>query len=275
MVGFTNRIRDLRKKLRVRWRLAGLATKFLIMAIPPVVCNSLLLGAWVSREVQEGVVQDEAAAGALYVEALLEPVLRRMSSTETASAAAIEALNDLAASKPFRERIANYKVWSLDGRILFSKAPELIGRTYPLGDRLREALTGKVTAEYDELSDEENTWERDLQKPLLEIYVPIRALDTGRVVAVAEIYQFAGELESELRAVRFKTWAIVATLTTAMVGPALLLPGPTVAAGGNFNSTVHFAGRIACVVTTNVVQSPAVVDAMRTFLAAKYGVSVD
>lgn len=64
-------------------------------------------------------------------------------------------------------------------------------------------------------------------------------------------------------------------VTTAMVGPALLLPGPTVAAGGNFNSTVHFAGRIACVVTTNVVQSPAVVDAMRTFLAAKYGVSVD
>lgn len=208
----------LRKRVLARWRLLSLATKFLIVAAVPIVGNSLILGAWVSHQVEEGVVQEEAAAGALYVEALLEPVVRRMTDLNTVGAAATEALNDLVKSNSFSDKIANYKVWNTSGTILFSKEASLMGKTFPVAGGLKDALEGKVTAEFDDLDDEENSFERDLQHQLLEIYVPIHDPATGNVIAIAEIYQIADKLGNELRKVRIKTWAIVALLTTIMTG---------------------------------------------------------
>ena len=208
----------LRKRALARWRLLSLATKFLVVAAAPIVCNSLILGAWVSRQVEEGVVHEEAAAGALYVEALLEPVVRRMTDVDTVGTAATEALNALTQSNSFRDKIANYKVWSPSGTILFSKEASLAGKQFPVTGGLKEALEGKVAAEFDSLDDEENSFERDLQHKLLEMYVPIHDPGTGKVIAVAEIYQIGDKLGEELTKVRIKTWGIVALLTTVMTG---------------------------------------------------------
>jgi two-component system NarL family sensor kinase len=74
-----------------------------------------------------------------------------------------------------RDRVAaaglvRVKVWSPDGRILYSDEPRLIGETYDLGADDQEALEDGVTrAELSDLSRPENRYERS-NGQLLEVY---------------------------------------------------------------------------------------------------------
>src|SRR5262245_40004598 len=74
------------------------------------------------------------------------------------------------------------KIWSPDGRILYSDRPELIGSRYRLGEDDRDILrTGGVDAEISDLSAPENRFERRFEK-LLEVYMPIETTGGGRVL---------------------------------------------------------------------------------------------
>ncbi len=83
---------------------------------------------------------------------------------------------------------------------------------------LLAALNGRVTADFDDLDDEEDAHERSLGMPLLEIYSPIREAWTGRVIAVAEFYEIATELEANLFRARLDSWLVVAAVTLSMFG---------------------------------------------------------
>jgi signal transduction histidine kinase len=78
-------------------------------------------------------------------------------------------------------------------------------------------LKGEVSAEFNSLDDEENTFERALGVPLFEIYSPIVNVASNRVIAVAEFYEEASALEAELRKARLQSWYIVALVTLAML----------------------------------------------------------
>jgi signal transduction histidine kinase len=65
------------------------------------------------------------------------------------------------------------KLWSQDGRIVYSDEPRLIGNRYRLAaDDLEALRTGKVVAELSDLSRPENRYERPKGK-LLEVYLPV------------------------------------------------------------------------------------------------------
>ena len=62
--------------------------------------------------------------------------------------------------------------------------------------------------------------EHALGLPLLEIYSPIREIGTGRVIAVAEFYEIATQLKSDLFWARSMSWAAVAGVM-ALIGASL------------------------------------------------------
>lgn len=69
------------------------------------------------------------------------------------------------------------KLWAPDGRILYSDAPQLIGRRYPLGEEERGVLNRPTTrAEISDLQRPENALERGQDK-LLEVYRPVWSPD--------------------------------------------------------------------------------------------------
>lgn len=69
--------------------------------------------------------------------------------------------------------VVRVKIWSADGRIIYSDDPRLIGAKYQLGDDELEALGGgKVDAEVSDLSQPENRFDRG-QGKLLEVYLPV------------------------------------------------------------------------------------------------------
>ena len=69
--------------------------------------------------------------------------------------------------------VVRVKIWSADGRILYSDEPRLMGSRYELGADDVEALRdGRIDAEVSNLGEPENRFERRYGK-LLEVYLPI------------------------------------------------------------------------------------------------------
>lgn len=82
--------------------------------------------------------------------------------------------------------IQRVKVWSQDGRVLYSDESSLIGGTFPLPhDAARAIYDGKVTTEVSDLNEAENVREADRGR-LVEIYVPLE-LTSGKRLAF-EVY---------------------------------------------------------------------------------------
>ena len=100
---------------------------------------------------------------------------------------ALARLDDVVAGQILEAPTVRVKLWSADGRILYSDEPALIGRRYRLGDDERRLLReGGAEAELSDLSKPENSFERSEGK-LLEAHTPIRTPDGSQVLF--EIYQ--------------------------------------------------------------------------------------
>jgi two-component system NarL family sensor kinase len=149
-----------------RFVLANLVAVTLLMA------GSL----WASQEAAE----DEAIADArhatdLLATLLVEPNLdERLASGDPQAVAALHAVlrDRLAAADVIR-----IKIWTPEGKVVYSDEPRLLGITYPLGDDEQEALRDGVTrAELSDLTRPENRFERDAGR-LLEVYRLIQAPD--------------------------------------------------------------------------------------------------
>jgi signal transduction histidine kinase len=75
------------------------------------------------------------------------------------------------------------KVWSPEGRVLYSDEAAEIGRSYPLSDHKLEALrTDTAVEEVSDLSDSESRRERPFGPKLIEVYAPMPTADGGRVL---------------------------------------------------------------------------------------------
>lgn len=100
---------------------------------------------------------------------------------------ALARLDRVVQERLLSDRIVRVKIWSRDGRILYSDEPRLIGQRYRLGIEELAALdAGAVEAELSDLSKPENRYERG-QGKLLEVYLPVRG--PGGTPLLFELYQ--------------------------------------------------------------------------------------
>jgi signal transduction histidine kinase len=199
----------------------SLARQFLLGSLVVSLLGALAVGVWVGQQIENGVVARTGAIAALYVDSVvarpLQPLAERGSLTPTE----IATLDQLNRDTALGERVVAFKVWSPDGRILYSTNPLLIGRQYPTDAGLARALQGGVAADLSDLDEEENEFERPRFARLLEVYAPVRDWRTGDVFAVAEFYQPPDELERDVAAARRRSWAVVggtAILTYLVLG---------------------------------------------------------
>jgi signal transduction histidine kinase len=81
---------------------------------------------------------------------------------------------------------------------------------------LQEVMKGRIVGSFDS-REAENSAERKLGLPLFEIYTPIRASDTQRIIAIAEFYENGTELKSNLARTRLYSWFVVALVTLLML----------------------------------------------------------
>lgn len=134
---------------------------------------------------QTEALRDARQFALLSGQGIVEPELR--DSLVGADGAALQRIDRIVQERVLGERVVRVKIWTADGRIVYSDEPRLIGLTYPLDDDKLEVLrTGATRAELSDLSGPENRYERG-QGDLYEVYLPIRAADGTPLVF--ETYQ--------------------------------------------------------------------------------------
>lgn len=205
------------QRVYARWSALNLAGQFAIAALIVLGCGMTVFGIWVSNRIEKGVLQNTASGAALYINSFVEPHVRELAKAPTLRPQSEQALDSLLKDTPLGRRVVGIKVWAPDGTIVYSNMKNIIGRKYPLTERLQAALRGEISAEFNALDDEENELERTLGVPLFEIYSPIRGATSNSVIAVAEFYEEASLLQTELRKARLQSWYIVALVTLAML----------------------------------------------------------
>ena len=201
--------------LRDRWNGLSLALQYGIAGGVVLACAMVAVGFWVTRVIEDGIRSNAASATALYVDSVIAPLLPELREDKPLDAGVQQALDEVLSQGALGDRLASFKIWRRDGRVLYALDAAIIGQKFPTTDALQQAWSGHVVAELDELGDAESARERAKNMPLLEIYSPIREPWSGEVVAVAEFYENASEIIANLQAARLQSWLVVAAVAAA------------------------------------------------------------
>jgi signal transduction histidine kinase len=102
---------------------------------------------------------------------------------------ALQRLDAVVRQRVLNRSVVRVKVWSTEGRVIYSDEPRLVGQVFSL-DRKEFSLlnSGHIKAGVSDLSDNENAFERPFNK-LLEVYVGIRT-PGGQPVLFEAYYRF-------------------------------------------------------------------------------------
>lgn len=187
----------------------SLAQQFMLANLVVLMISMIVIGWWVGRQIETGVIDRTAAQTALYVDSFIDPPLQALSDGSTLTAEGAALLDRLIEDTPLGQQIVAFKIWDTHGRIVYSTNPSLIGQTYPIKDELASAINGEVVSHISDLSDTENLLERGRYTELLETYSPVQASGTNRVIAVAEFYQPVAALRQQIAAARLSSWLVV------------------------------------------------------------------
>jgi signal transduction histidine kinase len=192
-----------------------LVQRFALACLVILVAGALLIGSWVAREIESGVIRRTAAITALYVDSFVSPHLTGLETDGGLDDASIRSLAALLDDTALGRKIVSFKVWSSEGEILFATHAEQIGQRYAITGGLRDALQGSVHSHLSDLKDEESRLERERWPRLVETYLPVLARD-GTGVGAVEFYQVPDDLLAEIRRSQRTGWGIVGASTVAM-----------------------------------------------------------
>ncbi|WP_309083768.1 sensor histidine kinase [Chelativorans sp.] len=197
-----------------RWFSQSLARQFLLAGGFVSLVAMLLVGALVTRLIEEAVTRNSAASTALYVDSVIAPLLPDMRRTEALDDAVARALDETLGQGALGDRLISFRIWHRDGTILYADDPDLVGKRFAPSENLQAAFSGEMVAEFDRPEDPESQAEGRSGLPLLEIYNPILQPWSGEVVAVSEFYELATDFERSLNQARIRSWLAVALITS-------------------------------------------------------------
>ncbi len=194
----------------------SLTLRFALVTLAILITGMVVIGWWVNRQIESGVMNRTAAVTASFVTSSVAPHLQTLDETGRIGPAQMQSLDRLLYETDLGRRIVSFKVWSPDGRILYSPERSLVGMAYRVGPSLRKALEGDTVSQISDLSEPENAYERQQFSRLQETYTPLRLLGTGEIIGAVEFYEGTGLLAAEIRSARWRTWFIIGTATLAM-----------------------------------------------------------
>jgi two-component system, NarL family, sensor kinase len=130
-----------------------------------------LLGALAAgRLAEREAVNDAANTADVLAEAVIQPALTE--ALADGDPAAVRTFDALVRERVLGATVVRVKVWSPEGTVVYADEPQLVGRSFPLDEDQRVALSDPQTrAEVSDLSASENEFESGGR--LLEVYRPV------------------------------------------------------------------------------------------------------
>lgn len=203
--------------LHERWTERTLSTRFIIASTIVIITTMMLVGAWVDARIRKTVIDNAARASAHYMETLFEEPLQELATQRTLSSKTKLTIAGLVEDNSLGRPILESKIWLPDGTIVFRSEGAGVGQKPPMTPELLGAVNGQIMADFEDVSDIESLDERRYGKPIFEIYAPIRETGTGRIIAVAELYEDATDMIREFTIARQQSWLVVGSLSFGML----------------------------------------------------------
>jgi two-component system, NarL family, sensor kinase len=172
---------------RSRWRrgLRLTPAAIVVSAFAAAAATGALAVALLEHAGRSGAERSAREVTRLAGEGIVEPLVTP--AVLAGDPAAVRRLDAVVHRRVLRDPFVRLKIWTSDGRIVYSDEPRLLGRRYPLrADDLHALRTGAVVSDVSDLEAPENGYERHLGK-LLQVYLPIRATDGRRLLFEAYI----------------------------------------------------------------------------------------
>jgi diguanylate cyclase (GGDEF)-like protein/PAS domain S-box-containing protein len=184
-----------------------------VPAVAVVLTMALAISALVADQLRETATRSNQRSAEAIVRGYVDPLLDEESlALDAPRDPDIDAqLERLVAAGDFRR----VKVWSLDGRVVYSDDRELRGRRFTIEHDLAEAFSGRTVAEFGEQGHEE---EAGLPARFLEIYVPIRGAEDANPIGVYEVYLDAAPIESIIERSRQNVFLLALLASSALLG---------------------------------------------------------
>lgn len=123
----------------------------------------------------------------IWVNSIVRYHLQESDFNQKISASRYEELNRFMQNNIQSKDVKCIKIWDLNGRVVYSNEPSIIGKTFKIGEGLHSALKGQVSAEFVPLLENEHQTESGLAARLLEIYAPIFSQDQ-KIIGAFELY---------------------------------------------------------------------------------------
>lgn len=207
---------SLAEETRIWWSGLSLAGQFALAGGVVMALATVVVGLFVAARIEAAVVRNAANTTTLYMESFIEPLAQDLARAERLSPRAEAEISNLLHGTALGERVVSFKLWGPGQRVVTASDADLVGRSFPDEADVIEAWKGEVVASFDKLGEAENRGETALGLPLLQIYTPIRERGSGRVIAVAEFYEVATQLKTDLTRARLTSWVAVTLVMAAI-----------------------------------------------------------
>jgi len=186
--------------------------------------GTLVLGTGLSALIENRVIQHEGKLYALYVDSVLSDQAQALTSGGLLSDADMLALDKLLHATKLEERIMAFKLWSRDGRVLYSTDLTQIGLQSEIKPALAAAFRGEAQSRLLTQKDEEPRLQGAHGPELIEIYTPVHQPKTVAITMVAEIRQTTDVLAQHIGTARRQSWmALIATASIMYLLLAVLI----------------------------------------------------
>lgn len=193
----------------------SLNKRFLIIGGLVILLSMTLVGSWITSRIAGNAVAGAGSATALFMDSFITPLAQELDTADVLSIGPIRALDELIASPSLQGRVVSIRIWKPGAILAYSSDETGLGRKgEPREDMLR-AFDGTVAATLvDSIHD--GPARIPAGQPLLEVYSPIRANWTGKIIAVAEVYEAATRLQAGIRRTIMEGWIAVLAVTAAI-----------------------------------------------------------
>jgi signal transduction histidine kinase len=163
-----------------RWIVAGPVLQFALLGLAAVIIVGLATATASRRVGQREAVSDARTTALVKAQGVVEPVLS--SGLVDGDPVSVRAVDQAVRHGVLDPSLVRVKIWRVDGTIIYSDEPRIIGSRYQLdADNIASLRSGLINASVSDLSSPENRYERSYGK-LLEVYLPVRVPDGSRLL---------------------------------------------------------------------------------------------
>lgn len=198
------------------WHRLSLVIQFVSAATAVMAVGMLILGAWVTRQIEAGVVRNTAISTAFYLDSYIEPLVQGLGQGNILPEPAAAAIRTVLTETHLGEKIVAVNLRTRAGDSVFKSSKAEVRDTETLTEAVKRAATGAVYSELGVAVSRNGRSSRS-EFPVLAIISPVHRLATNEVIAVAEIHLDAAELRRDVQSARLHTTLIVGAITLLML----------------------------------------------------------